>query len=122
MKDTLRKTICLLSAAAALIAGCVLLGSVLKYYSHTVPVIISPHRQAALTLLFTLLIVSLGFYFRPLNKRTFFAMADETPSQLLARSNSLTSSGEIFILLDKLSSVIELKSSDARSSSFNMNL
>ena len=72
MKETLRKTISLLSAAAALITGCVLLGSVLKSYSHTVPVLIGPQRQAALTLLFTLLIVSLGFYFRPLNKRTFF--------------------------------------------------
>ena len=72
MKETLRKTISLLTAAAALITGCVLLGSVLKSYSHTVPVVIGPQRQAALTLLFTLLIVSLGFYFRPLNKRTFF--------------------------------------------------
>ena len=72
MKETLRKTICLLTAAAALITGCDLLGSVLKSYSHTVPVLIGPQRQAALTLLFTLLIVSLGFYFRPLNKRTFF--------------------------------------------------
>ena len=72
MKETLRKTICLLTAAAALVAGCVLLGSVFKSYSHTVPIVIGPQRQAALTLLFTLLIVSLGFYLRSLNKRTFF--------------------------------------------------
>lgn len=72
MKETLRKTIYLLCAAASLIAACVLLGSVLKYYSHTVPVVIGPQRQAALALLFTLLIVSIGFYLRPLNKRTFF--------------------------------------------------
>ena len=60
MKETIRKTICLLTAAAALIAGCVLLGSVLKSYSHTVPVVIGPQRQAALTLLFTLLMLAFG--------------------------------------------------------------
>ena len=71
-KETLRKTVCLLSAAACLIAGCVLLGSLLKSYTHTVPVIIGPNRKAALIALLTVLIVSLGFYLRPMNKRTFF--------------------------------------------------
>ena len=65
MKETLRKTICLLSAAAALITGCVLLGNVFRPYPHTVPVVIGPQRQTVLTLLFTLLIVSIGFYLRP---------------------------------------------------------
>ena len=72
MKETVRKTICLLIAAAALFTGCVLLGSVLKSYPNTVPVVIGPQRQAALILLFTLLVVSIGFYLRSLNKRTFF--------------------------------------------------
>ena len=71
-KETFRKTVCLLSAAVCLIAGCVLLGSVLRSYPHTVPVIIGPNRRAALMVLTLVLILSLGFYLRPLNKKTFF--------------------------------------------------
>ena len=72
MRDTLRKTLCLICAGAALFAGLILLGNALSSYATTVPVVIGPRTQAALVLLLTLLLVSLGFYFRPLNKKTFF--------------------------------------------------
>ncbi|MBQ6519490.1 MAG: hypothetical protein IJI14_12270 [Anaerolineaceae bacterium] len=70
MKERSGKKIWLLFAFTLLCAGCFLLFDSLKSYAHTVPILIGQYKQAAFAVLGMLLAFCLGFYFRPLNKRT----------------------------------------------------
>ena len=72
MNVRLQKVTSLIIAAAALLAGIVLLHSSLKDYAHTIPVVIGPYKRAALILLTLIFVLSLGFSAVPPNKRTLF--------------------------------------------------
>ena len=70
MKRNTRQKCSLAAGLAALLAMAVLLFSSLNSYGHQVPVIIGPYKQTALIFCGLMILLAVGFYFRPLRKNT----------------------------------------------------
>ena len=70
MNGTLRKKICTVLAAAALLAAALTGATLLRGYAHTVPIIAGPYKKAAFLIFALVFAVSAGFYFRPVTRQT----------------------------------------------------
>lgn len=70
MSGTVRKKICGILAAAALLAAAVLGIGLMRSYAHIIPVPVGPYKKAAFLLLGLTFAVSAGLFFRPLTKQT----------------------------------------------------
>ncbi len=68
----LRKKICMIIAAAALLAAALTGLRLMRGYPHTIPVHAGPYKQAVFLLLGLVFAAAAGFYFRPLTRQTFW--------------------------------------------------
>ena len=70
MTDRIRKRVFLTIAVLILCAVCFLAADTLKNYTHTVPIVVGPYREALFTVSFFLLAVCLGFAYKPFSGTT----------------------------------------------------
>lgn len=70
MNERTRKTLCLVTGAAALCVALLMGIRMMNGYGHTVPIVIGPYKKAGFIAAGFVLLFSAGFYFRPLSRQT----------------------------------------------------
>ena len=70
MNERTRKTLCLVTGAAALCVALLMGIRMMNGYGHMVPIVIGPYKKAGFIAAGFVLLFSAGFYFRPLSRQT----------------------------------------------------